>query len=297
MAAFSHPASFVLDPFFEPDRFSTIITTTGPCFSPIFPREHVQEISLHADQFHEATTHVVDNIEVPSIFITESPVNATQKLSSPSWAVNDIERATDRLYQDALLINPVQPNRKHQDFKEEKESKGEKRCTQNCDFGKPERKRPEPRARKEKKVAKEHPLTGYVHVRARRGEATDPHSLAERVRRKKISVRMKLLQSLVPGCDKLTGKAQILDEIIRHVLSLQNQVEFLAAKFTSENGIANEVNYEMNTLVAKELYNSELQESSSAQLISFMEATSASMLRHHHQEATNATTQAFDYDF
>ncbi|EHA8587536.1 transcription factor bHLH137-like [Cocos nucifera] len=48
----------------------------------------------------------------------------------------------------------------------------------------------------------EEPPTGYIHVRARRGQATDSHSLAERVRREKISERMKLLQGLVPGCDK-----------------------------------------------------------------------------------------------
>ncbi|MBA0650829.1 hypothetical protein Goklo_018209 [Gossypium klotzschianum] len=43
----------------------------------------------------------------------------------------------------------------------------------------------------------------YVHVRARRGEATDSHSLAERARREKINARMKLLQELVPGCNKV----------------------------------------------------------------------------------------------
>ncbi|KAB5551834.1 hypothetical protein DKX38_009145 [Salix brachista] len=42
----------------------------------------------------------------------------------------------------------------------------------------------------------------YVHVRARRGQATDSHSLAERARREKINQRMKLLQELVPGCNK-----------------------------------------------------------------------------------------------
>ncbi|GLT42066.1 hypothetical protein SLA2020_160880 [Shorea laevis] len=44
------------------------------------------------------------------------------------------------------------------------------------------------------------PPKDYIHVRARRGQATDSHSLAERVRREKISERMKLLQDLVPGC-------------------------------------------------------------------------------------------------
>jgi hypothetical protein len=47
------------------------------------------------------------------------------------------------------------------------------------------------------------------------------------VRREKISERMKMLQSLVPGCDKVTGKALMLDEIISYVQSLQNQVEVL----------------------------------------------------------------------
>ncbi|CAL9042062.1 unnamed protein product [Musa banksii] len=42
-----------------------------------------------------------------------------------------------------------------------------------------------------------------IHVRARRGQATNSHSLAERVRREKINERMKLLQDLVPGCSKV----------------------------------------------------------------------------------------------
>nr|XP_019710599.1 transcription factor bHLH76 isoform X2 [Elaeis guineensis] len=64
-----------------------------------------------------------------------------------------------------------------------------------------------------------------IHVRARRGQATDSHSLAERVRRERISERMKYLQDLVPGCNKITGKAGMLDEIINYVQSLQRQVE------------------------------------------------------------------------
>ncbi|WOK96644.1 transcription factor bHLH137 [Canna indica] len=76
---------------------------------------------------------------------------------------------------------------------------------------------------------------GYIHVRARRGQATDSHSLAERVRREKIRERMNLLQGLVPGCDKITGKALMLDEIINYVQSLQSQVEFLSMKLASLN--------------------------------------------------------------
>lgn len=36
---------------------------------------------------------------------------------------------------------------------------------------------------------------------------------------------MKYLQDLVPGCNKITGKAGMLDEIINYVQSLQRQVE------------------------------------------------------------------------
>ncbi|URD92044.1 hypothetical protein MUK42_01216 [Musa troglodytarum] len=76
---------------------------------------------------------------------------------------------------------------------------------------------------------------GYVHVRAQRGQATNSHSLAERVRREKISERMKYLQELVPGCSKVTGKAVMLDEIINYVQSLQRQVEFLSMKLAAVN--------------------------------------------------------------
>ncbi|XP_074316524.1 basic helix-loop-helix protein 80-like [Silene latifolia] len=79
----------------------------------------------------------------------------------------------------------------------------------------------------------EEPPKGYIHVRARRGEATDNHSLAERVRREKINKKMRTLQALVPGCDKVMGKAIVLDEIINYVQSLQNQVEFLSVKLAS----------------------------------------------------------------
>ncbi|XP_051122132.1 uncharacterized protein LOC127245342 [Andrographis paniculata] len=74
---------------------------------------------------------------------------------------------------------------------------------------------------------------GYIHVRARRGQATNSHSLAERVRREKISERMKFLQDLVPSCSKVTGKALMLDEIINYVQSLQRQVEFLSMKLAT----------------------------------------------------------------
>ncbi|KAG9142340.1 hypothetical protein Leryth_016828 [Lithospermum erythrorhizon] len=67
------------------------------------------------------------------------------------------------------------------------------------------------------------------------GQATDSHSLAERARREKINARMKLLQELVPGCNKISGTASVLDEIINHVQSLQRQVEFLSMRLAAVN--------------------------------------------------------------
>ncbi|XP_042521056.1 transcription factor bHLH78-like [Macadamia integrifolia] len=94
------------------------------------------------------------------------------------------------------------------------------------------------------------PPKDYIHVRARRGQATDSHSLAERVRREKISERMKFLQDLVPGCNKVTGKAVMLDEIINYVQSLQRQVEFLSMKLATVNP---RLDFNVESLFSKEI--------------------------------------------
>ncbi|KAM7276710.1 hypothetical protein ACFE04_018576 [Oxalis oulophora] len=93
--------------------------------------------------------------------------------------------------------------------------------------------------------------TDYIHVRARRGQATDSHSLAERVRREKISERMKFLQDIVPGCNKIIGKAGMLDEIINYVQSLQRQVEFLSMKLAAVNP---RLDFDIDSLFAKEVF-------------------------------------------
>ncbi|KAJ7943275.1 transcription factor bHLH49 [Quillaja saponaria] len=94
------------------------------------------------------------------------------------------------------------------------------------------------------------PKDEYIHVRARRGQATNSHSLAERVRREKISERMKFLQDLVPGCSKVTGKAVMLDEIINYVQSLQRQVEFLSMKLATVNP---RLDFNVEGLLAKDI--------------------------------------------
>ncbi|KAG8062449.1 hypothetical protein GUJ93_ZPchr0003g16789 [Zizania palustris] len=116
----------------------------------------------------------------------------------------------------------------------------------------------------------------YAHVWAKRGQATNSHSLAERLRRKKISERMKLLQDLVPGCSKvnsscfgtgnfsgtilccvtyrhprqITGKAVMLDEIINYVQSLQRQVEFLSMKLATVNP---ELGFDIQQILSKQM--------------------------------------------
>ncbi|XP_066398766.1 transcription factor BHLH094-like [Miscanthus floridulus] len=90
-----------------------------------------------------------------------------------------------------------------------------------------------------KKPAPKEPPKDYIHVRARRGQATDSHSLTERARREKISERMKVLQDIVPGCNKVIGKASVLDEIINYIQSLHRQVEFLSMKLEAINAHMN----------------------------------------------------------
>nr|GEV33057.1 transcription factor bHLH75-like [Tanacetum cinerariifolium] len=86
--------------------------------------------------------------------------------------------------------------------------------------------------RKKNDVGDEKPRE-VVHVRAKRGEATDSHSLAERMRREKINEKLRRLQDLVPGCYKTMGMSVMLDVIINYVRSLQNQIEFLSMKLSA----------------------------------------------------------------
>ncbi|XP_055813626.1 transcription factor UNE12-like [Solanum dulcamara] len=72
-----------------------------------------------------------------------------------------------------------------------------------------------------------HPPSIRPRVRARRGQATDPHSIAERLRRERISERIKALQELVPSCNK-TDRAAMLDEILDYVKFLRLQVKVLS---------------------------------------------------------------------
>ncbi|KAL2507286.1 transcription factor bHLH [Forsythia ovata] len=64
-------------------------------------------------------------------------------------------------------------------------------------------------------------------IRAKRGCATHPRSIAERERRTRISGKLKKLQDLVPNMDKQTSYADMLDLAVQHIKTLQNHVQKL----------------------------------------------------------------------
>ncbi|KAK8614689.1 hypothetical protein V6N13_068485 [Hibiscus sabdariffa] len=76
-------------------------------------------------------------------------------------------------------------------------------------------------------TAAPHQPTMRPRVRARRGQATDPHSIAERLRRERITERIRALQELVPSVNK-TDRAVMLDEIVDYVKFLRLQVKVLS---------------------------------------------------------------------
>lgn len=65
-------------------------------------------------------------------------------------------------------------------------------------------------------------------IRAKRGCATHPRSIAERVRRTRISERMRKLQELVPNMDKQTNTADMLDFAVDYIKELQKQFKALS---------------------------------------------------------------------
>ncbi|KAL2540885.1 Transcription factor bHLH [Abeliophyllum distichum] len=65
-------------------------------------------------------------------------------------------------------------------------------------------------------------------IRAKRGFATHPRSIAERVRRTRISERMRKLQELVPNMDKQTSTSDMLDLAVDYIKDLQMRVKTLS---------------------------------------------------------------------
>ncbi|XP_022879065.1 transcription factor bHLH130-like isoform X1 [Olea europaea var. sylvestris] len=67
-------------------------------------------------------------------------------------------------------------------------------------------------------------------IRAKRGCATHPRSVAERVRRTRISERMRKLQELVPNMERQTSTSDMLDLAVGYIKDLQTQVKTLSDK-------------------------------------------------------------------
>ncbi|XVE56507.1 hypothetical protein DITRI_Ditri04bG0016000 [Diplodiscus trichospermus] len=257
MAGFSYqPHPFLLDSIFLPNT-ATPTNVSGfieegninsNCFSQFYPPEPIQDSPLDP-KFHETSldhsSKVVahsDN-ELSSVHKNQNTDDSTvvDKLESGEQVTQNVTlKDRKRRSRNGTALNSAQ------DAKEGK-TKKQKKCN---DALKNEKK--EPKAdKKEQNKGSQEPPTGYIHVRARRGQATDSHSLAERVRREKISERMKILQRLVPGCDKVTGKALMLDEIINYVQSLQNQVEILSMKLASVNPMFYDFGVDLEALMVR----------------------------------------------
>ncbi|KAL2347092.1 hypothetical protein Fmac_001092 [Flemingia macrophylla] len=235
MAAFSyqyHP--FLVDPAFFPIMHSPSIH---------FPQETISPNLTNHD------TSCVD--QSSKITISDNEPSVTKNLSPQSSVVVDKLETSDQVTQ---KVTPMEKKRRTRNGSsmsnpqsKDIATEGRNKKQRKSNGGVKEEEKPRDEKKDQKKCAEE-PPTGYIHVRARRGQATDSHSLAERVRREKISERMKVLQRLVPGCDKVTGKALMLDEIINYVQSLQNQVEFLSMKLASVNPMFYDLTTDLDTL-------------------------------------------------
>ncbi|KAI4336376.1 hypothetical protein L6164_014910 [Bauhinia variegata] len=258
MAAFSyqyHP--LLVDPALLPNTFKLSV------FS-----DHAHANTVPSSQFYPASEPLLE----PSINVTNhetSCVDQSSKIAisdnEPSFVTKNQSPETsmvvDKLEtgeQVTQKVTPVQKRRRNrnrnrnggspQSSKNATEGRNKKQKRNNGGVEEGDKAKAE---KKNQKKAAEEPPTGYIHVRARRGQATDSHSLAERVRREKISARMKMLQRLVPGCDKVTGKALMLDEIINYVQSLQNQVEFLSMKLASINPMFYDFSMDIDNLMVR----------------------------------------------
>ncbi|XP_010524267.1 PREDICTED: transcription factor bHLH48-like [Tarenaya hassleriana] len=180
-----------------------------------------------AARFSVAATEQNGNVSVPS----NSSANLDRVKAEPTET-----DSSQRLVSDPMVESesPSQNQTQNQNNRSGKRKEREKKVKSST---------------KKTKSSEEADKLPYVHVRARRGQATDSHSLAERARREKINARMKLLQELVPGCDKIQGTALVLDEIINHVQSLQRQVELLSMRLAAVNP---RIDFNLDSILATE---------------------------------------------
>ncbi|KAM0937363.1 putative transcription factor bHLH family [Dioscorea sansibarensis] len=208
------------DPILSMDNH-TMSFDVSAGFSPyiVGVSEQMPNVPFFGSKSHEASTHLVDDNHQ----IKKNLKGKKRKAVSNEVHI-EVEHKKDGSPESAK-------SSKEKGEKKGKASKHSEENTQNADAVK----------------------NDYIHVRAKRGQATNSHSLAERVRREKISERMRLLQDLVPGCNKITSKAMMLDEIINYVQSLQRQVEFLSMKLAA---VSPEVNFDIEQILSKGILHS-----------------------------------------
>ncbi|KAL3577177.1 hypothetical protein D5086_022460 [Populus alba] len=100
------------------------------------------------------------------------------------------------------------------------------------------------------------PPEDYIHVRARRDQATDSHSLVETVR---ITSQLHTIQFHSINWSNFqisicTGKARMLDEIINYVQSLQRQVEVARKAAPTTGGVKKPLRYRPGTVTLHEIH-------------------------------------------
>ncbi|GER45520.1 basic helix-loop-helix (bHLH) DNA-bindingsuperfamily protein [Striga asiatica] len=177
-------------------------------FSPIPLFHQIQENPQNLDQISNkvfSSGPSTNNNEASVMNVTNKNSTTTMDSSLVTQKVSNLNMDNNqnnkrKSKEDGSSANSAQ-------FK--REMKGKKQKKMKNDIGEEKKKK----SKEEKKAAEKEGPIGYIHLRAKRGQATDSHSLAERV----------------------TGKALMLDEIINYVQSLQNQVEFLSMKLASLN--------------------------------------------------------------
>ncbi|KAE8123801.1 hypothetical protein FH972_018726 [Carpinus fangiana] len=253
MAAFSYqhhpfPIESIFLPNTPPIKMSSFMeeNINTSSFSQFYPLEPTQEIPVDV-RIHERSC--LDH----GSKVSDNKPSLAKKQSTESSAVVDKLDSGEQVTEKVTSTEKKRKNRNgvsmtYAQSKDPTEGKNKKQKKCNGALKEGEEKKPKTEKKDQKKFPEE-PPTGYIHVRARRGQATDSHSLAERVRREKISQRLKILQRLVPGCEKVAGKALMLDEIINYVQSLQNQVEFLSMKLASVNPMFYDFGMDLDELI------------------------------------------------
>ncbi|KAF9671377.1 hypothetical protein SADUNF_Sadunf12G0041000 [Salix dunnii] len=215
---------------------------------PPFPFSDIDPSMVALNQFIEVNQGILDNPSVDNIHsFMPFTIDSFFSHQAPEFPGNLAESFAGIFHQNDQNVMPVsQPFTtpgNESEFQESKKRKATDVSESSSMNSSPQvsesgsKRRNITRRGKRVKTDEDEKPKEVFHVRARRGQATDSHSLAERVRRGKINERLRCLQDIVPGCYKTMGMAVMLDEIINYVQSLQNQVEFLSMKLTAASTV------------------------------------------------------------